>query len=146
MKFIKQTLLPSIFASLLLLVFVLPMVSFAENHDKGSVTSPSDKGSVTSPSKSDPNKGMIRDPLGGNGPKDIPVFIRNVLKGALKILLPVVALAIIYSGFLFVTAMGNSEKLTRAKNALLYSLIGAAILLGSWAIANLIVETINGLS
>jgi hypothetical protein len=55
-------------------------------------------------------------------------------------------LAIIYSGFLFVFARGNSEKLGKAKDALLYTLIGAAILLGSWAIAEMIQATVTGLS
>jgi len=56
-----------------------------------------------------------------------------------------VALAVIYSGFLFVFARGNSEKLGKAKDALLYTLIGAAILLGSWAIAEMIQATVTGL-
>ena len=56
-----------------------------------------------------------------------------------------VALAIIYCGFLFVSARGNTEKLTKAKEALLYTVIGAAILLGSWAIAIMISETVLSL-
>ena len=56
---------------------------------------------------------------------------------------PIVALAIIYSGFLFVTASGNSEKLKKAKSALLYTLIGAALLLGSLVIANSIKGTVD---
>jgi hypothetical protein len=44
-----------------------------------------------------------------------------------------------------VAARGNSEKITKAKGALLYSLIGAAILLGSWAIAQLVTDTILAL-
>jgi len=73
-------------------------------------------------------------------------FIRVILEGVLKIGIPIIALAIIYSGFLFVAAQGNSEKLGKAKNALLYTLIGTAILLGSWAIAKLISETVLELS
>jgi len=54
-----------------------------------------------------------------------------------------VAIAIIYSGFLFVTAQGNSEKLTKAKKALLYTIIGAALLLGSYVIATAIGKTVD---
>ncbi|MFA6520689.1 MAG: hypothetical protein WCT44_03730 [Candidatus Paceibacterota bacterium] len=79
------------------------------------------------------------------GEGSIPEFIHTILVGAIKIGIPVIALAIIYSGFLFVFARGNSEKLTKAKDTLLYTLIGAAILLGSWAIATLIQNTVNGL-
>ena len=96
------------------------------------------------PASCDPSNGRICNPLGG-GPANIPDFIRALLEGVLKIGIPVVALAIIYCGFLFVSARGNSEKLTKAKSALLYTLIGAAILLGSWAIAQMISATITGL-
>jgi hypothetical protein len=73
-------------------------------------------------------------------------FIKTLLTGILKIGIPIVALAIIYCGFLFVEARGNTEKLTKAKSALLYTLIGSAILLGSWAIAELISNTILSVS
>lgn|SRR3989338_2500412 len=72
-------------------------------------------------------------------------FIQTFLVGVIRIGIPIVALAIIYSGFLFVAARGNSEKLGKAKSALLYTLIGAAILLGSWAIAQLISDTVLAL-
>lgn len=70
-------------------------------------------------------------------------FLKVILKAAIKIGIPLVVLAIIYSGFLFVTAMGNSEKLGKAKDAFIWSLIGAAVLLGAWAIAELILETVE---
>lgn len=75
----------------------------------------------------------------------IQEFIQTILTGALRVGIPVIALAIVYSGFLFVFARGNSEKLGKAKSALLYTLIGAAILLGSWAIAEMISTTVAGL-
>ncbi len=75
----------------------------------------------------------------------IPNLIQTILEGIIKIGIPIVALAIVYCGFLFVFARGNSEKLTKAKDALLFTLIGAAVLLGSWAIAKMISATITGL-
>jgi hypothetical protein len=72
-------------------------------------------------------------------------LIQVVLVGVIKIGIPIIALAIIYCGFLFVAARGNSEKLKKAKDALLYTLIGAAILLGAWAIAQLISNTVLAL-
>jgi hypothetical protein len=76
----------------------------------------------------------------------IDQFISDFLNGALKFGLPIITLAVIYCGFLFVEARGNPEKITKAKEALLYTLIGAAILLGSWAIAHLVSSTVTGLS
>jgi len=76
---------------------------------------------------------------------DFGSFIKSILTGVIKIGIPVVAVALIYSGFLFVAAQGNSEKLGEAKKALIYSLIGAAILFGSWTIAQIITNTVLAL-
>ena len=72
-------------------------------------------------------------------------LVRKVLEGVIKIGIPVIALAIIYSGFLFVSAQGNSEKISTAKKSLTYTMIGASILLASWALAQLISETVLAL-
>ena len=76
---------------------------------------------------------------------DINSFIKILLQGVLKIGMPIIALAIIYCGFLFVQARGKPDEITKAKDALTYTLIGAAILLGSWAIAQLIANTVLSL-
>jgi len=74
---------------------------------------------------------------------DLNSFVKSILDIVLTIGIPIVALAIIYSGFLFVSARGNPEKLEEAKRALLYTLVGAAILLGAWVIAQAIGGTIE---
>lgn len=73
-------------------------------------------------------------------------FIKAVLDVLLKIAIPVVAFAIIYSGFLFVSARGNTEKLESAKRTFVYTLIGGAILLGAWALAQIVSETISAIA
>ncbi len=87
--------------------------------------------------------GKICNPISVNS---LNGFIQKLLEGVIKIGIPVVALAVVYSGFLFVKAQGNSEEIGKAKDALLYTVIGAAILFGSWAIAQLISETVIGIS
>ena len=126
MKFIKKN-----WGKLALITYVLifPIVSFAEN------ITPSDPAT----------SGRILNPLASSKINSIPEFIKTILEGAIKVGLPVVALAIVYCGFLFVAARGNSEKLIKAKDALLYTIIGAAILIGSWAIAKMIQVTVTGL-
>lgn len=83
--------------------------------------------------------GRICNPINAN---TVNEFIKTILEGAIKIGIPIIALAIIYSGFLFVVARGNSEKLDKAKDAFMYTLIGAAILLGAWTIAQVVAETV----
>lgn len=85
----------------------------------------------------------IENPLGSNGPQDIPDFIERAIDIVLVVGVPIVVLAIIYSGFLFVSAQGNAEKLKTAKKAILYSVIGAVLLLGAFVIASAIGDTVN---
>lgn len=84
----------------------------------------------------------IQNPIAGVA-DDIPQLITAILNFVLIIGVPIVALAIIYSGFLFVTAQGNSEKLTVAKKTLLYTLVGAALLLGCLVITKAIQGTVD---
>lgn len=142
MKNIKKFIIPALASFAIFTILIMPVVSFAQRQ---TIPGNPDTKQTIPGNPTDPNAGKIKNPLGDTGPTNIPAFIKNVLEGALKIAIPVVALAIIYSGFLFVFAMGNSDKLKKAKDALLYSIIGAAILLGSWAIANLIVTTIDNI-
>lgn len=72
----------------------------------------------------------------------VEAIINNII---LPLGASVVALAVIYSGFLYIKAQGKPGDITKAHEALTYTLIGAAILLGSWVIANLIGGTINQL-
>lgn len=103
--------------------FVLPVVSFAQAIDE------------------ECPDGQLCNPLKGVG--SLTGLIEVVLK---NIILPigsvVIVIMIIYSGFLFVTARGNSEKIEDARRTFLYVVIGAAILLGAWMIAEAISGTL----
>ena len=129
---------------LVIYAFIVPVVSFAQN----SVTIPG-QNSVTMPNTTttcpdgSSAVGRICNPLAIT--KTLPDFIKNILNGAVKIGIPIIALAIIYCGFLFVKAQGKPEEITKAKDALLYTLIGAAILLGALAIAQMISSTVLAL-
>lgn len=58
----------------------------------------------------------------------------------------VCVVCIIYSGFLFVVAQGNPEKLKKARQSFMWTCVGTAILLGSWAIALAIDATIKNIA
>lgn len=115
-----------IFLVLVFSLILLPVFSFAADGD----------GDLT------PDSGKIVNPIDA---KTLNGLIKTILEGVLKIGIPIIALAIIYCGFLFVSARGNPEAIKKAKDALIYTLIGAAILLGAWAIAQLISNTVLAL-
>lgn len=84
---------------------------------------------------------QITNPLGSID--TLPKLIQQILKVAIQIGFPVLVLAIVYSGFLFIKAQGNSTKLQEARNAFTWTVIGGAILLGALAIAELLNATVQ---
>ncbi len=89
--------------------------------------------------------GKIENPFKvGN---DIYEVLVQVINNVVKPLAGVAAvLSFIWSGFLFVTAQGRPEKIKTAKNALMYTAIGTAILFGAWTIALVIESTLKQLA
>ena len=81
-------------------------------------------------------------------------FKQNTIEGLITtiikdILIPigsvVAVVMVIYAGFLFVIARGDTGQITKAKDALFWAVIGAAILLGAWIISEAIGKTISQL-
>ncbi len=85
-------------------------------------------------------KTHIKNPIGKAD--NLQMLISAGLELVVKVGFPIVVLAIIYSGFLFISAQGNKDKLVKAKNTLLTTLIGAVILLGAHFIARAIGKTV----
>ncbi len=59
--------------------------------------------------------------------------------------IPIAVLFIVWAGFKFVLAQGNSGKLSEARNNFLNVIIGIAIFVGATLIANVIVNTLHQL-
>lgn len=91
----------------------------------------------------DPCNGGICNPLGAT--RDLGALILKIVEGVAQVGYYVVVLFVIYSGFKFVKARGNDKELADAKQTFLYTVIGAAILLGATLLANVIDGTVNEL-
>lgn len=87
----------------------------------------------------------LNNPLAGSGVNTINDFVKRLLDIVLTIGVPIIAVFIILAGFKFVTARGNPAEIEKAKNNLFGVMIGAAILLGAWVLANALGETVNEL-
>ncbi len=88
------------------------------------------------------NRISLGNPL-KDGLDSIPAIVAVLVKDiVIPIAVPFLALAIIYTGFLFVQARGNADKLKEAKAALKWTLIGGAIILGAYVIATALQATI----
>ncbi|RJQ30736.1 hypothetical protein C4572_03645 [Candidatus Parcubacteria bacterium] len=90
----------------------------------------------------DEDSGILCNPLSADSFDDL---ISVVSKLAINIGIPIAALFIIYSGLKLVMARGSEDKIKDAKNGLLWSIIGTAILLGAWVIVEILQSTVDSL-
>jgi len=70
-------------------------------------------------------------------------FLGKLLEAIVTLLYPILVLALVYSGFLFVTAKGNPEQLQKARTVLQWVVVGAVIIFARWLIADIIGTTVN---
>ena len=73
----------------------------------------------------------------------IPNFIAGALKALVIVALPIISLFVVYAGFMFIMARGKPDALAKARQNFLYVIIGALLVLGAWALANLIGGTVS---
>ena len=77
--------------------------------------------------------------LGTAGLKPMIFNIINIILGFLGIVAIVI---ILIAGFKWMTAAGNEEKITGARQMLIAGIIGLAIVLASWAIASFVLGSL----
>jgi len=85
------------------------------------------------------NAEAIDNPLDADTLAELVEGIANIVAiiGAI-----IAVIFIILSGAMFVFARGNEEKITKAKSMLIWTVVGTAVLMGAWAIANAVIELI----
>lgn len=134
-----------LFLSLIFITPVLAQTTQGSTSSSGATAQGSTSSGTTTSTSSGVQAPKIKlvNPLGST--KTLPELIDGILRIVLTIGIPLIALMIIYSGFKFVMAQGNSKELEDARRNLLYVLIGAGILLGAYVIAEAVVGTINAI-
>lgn len=86
--------------------------------------------------------GRLENPLGNT---DLNLFLTKLLDVVVQIAFPIIVLAIIYTGFLFVASRGNKDKLEEAKKAFLWTVIGSLVVLGAAVLSKAIQGTVQQL-
>jgi len=77
--------------------------------------------------------------LSSRDPREVAARIINVALGFLGIIAVVIVL---YGGFMWMTAGGNEERITKAKQILTAGVIGLVIIIMAWAIARYVIVTL----
>lgn len=76
----------------------------------------------------------------GLGDTDIRITIARVIRVAMGVLGIVTVVIILYAGFLWMTAGGNDEQVTAAKNWISRGIIGLAIILMAFGISTFVLR------
>ena len=76
---------------------------------------------------------------------DITSFLLAILNVAIQYGALLIVFFLVYAGFQFVIAQGNSEKIESAKKMLTWVVVGAFVLLGTYVIRAAICGTLNQL-
>ena len=97
----------------------------------------------SSPSQSSGNTTLV-NPLGTGA--TLNTLLADILQFVVRIGSIVVILMLVYVGFMFVVARGNPAEISKARQALMWTVIGALVLLGAEAIAQGIQATVQALS
>ena len=94
--------------------------------------------------------GLAKEELAGTGithTDNFGDFIKKLVNFALPYLVLAAFVGYVVAGFMYVTAFGNDEQLTKAKKILVWSSIGLILVMLSYAITNLLTgELVKGLA
>lgn len=123
--------------------FSSPQNVFAQS--TGTINGTPKEGTINgtpSPTPTAANSVTIQNPLKVDS---LTALLQLVLKAVVYLGTIALTLALIWVGFMFVMARGNAEKLSTARSALVWTIIGGLILLGAQAIGLVIQSTVNTL-
>ncbi|PIR83332.1 hypothetical protein COU19_01205 [Candidatus Kaiserbacteria bacterium CG10_big_fil_rev_8_21_14_0_10_56_12] len=119
------------------------------NGGSGSASAGTVGNSAVGTNTANPNNGAedvhLLNPL-GSGSTDLESFLNSILDFVIRIGTIVVVIMMVYVGFKFVTAQGDPGEISKAREMLLWTVVGALILLGAKALAGGIAATVRALS
>lgn len=120
------------------------------NSDAGVVdpneSNPGSPGTGRDPDPGSPGTGSggvtLTNPLKADSLEE---FFKAIVDFIVRLGVLVVVVMVVIVGFMFVTARGNPEKISQARAALLWTLVGAVILIGASIIAEAIRATVEAI-
>ena len=82
----------------------------------------------------------------GNGMQtaELPKLVKNIINVILYAVGIVAVVMMILGGFQYITSSGDAAKVTKAKNTILYGIVGLVIAILAYAIVNFVITNIGG--
>jgi hypothetical protein len=91
----------------------------------------------------DTANGILNNPIESDS---LIELLTTFVRGVVRIAAIFLVLAFVWVGFKFTAAQGNTEKLSEARMLFLWTVVGAAILLGAELIAGVVASTVQTIS
>lgn len=79
----------------------------------------------------------------GTGAGDLPTLIANIINVLLSIVGVILVCFIVYAGFLYMTAGGDTDKVKKAKQLITQCIIGIIIIVAAYAISTFVIDQIT---
>ena len=103
-------------------------------------------GAQTQPD-ADPLKGLKETQLGGDPAQagtQLPLLIGRIIRTILGLLGIIFLVLMVYAGFLWMTARGDSKKVDQAKQLITGAIIGVVIIAGAYTMTDFVIKAITG--
>jgi hypothetical protein len=91
--------------------------------------------------KLDPNSALCKD----KSATAVPKFIKTLVNVLLYVLGAVSVVVIIFAGIFYATSGGDTALVTKAKNTLLYAVVGLIVAIMAYAIVNFVLTQFKGI-
>lgn len=88
---------------------------------------------------SDPLPKAGLDPVTGNPSSDLIITVFNVIFGILTV---IALITVVYGGFKYVISRGEPDKIGKAKDVILYSIIGLVVCFCAFGIINIFLKAL----
>jgi len=120
------------------ILMVMPVLAY-DFPDPDPIPSSSTPASST---PSIPQSLNITNPL--RGVNDVTTLVGNIINFLIILAFPITAILIVYAGFLYITSAGNDEKVKTAQKALIWAIVGFAVVLVARSVPAIIEEFLSG--
>ncbi len=81
---------------------------------------------------------------GGKTPTDLPLFIGGLINVFLSVLGIIFVVLVVYAGYLWMTAGGETTKVDKAKKLLGQAVIGIVLIVAAYAISTFVIDRLVG--
>lgn len=74
------------------------------------------------------------------GTTSVPLLIGRIIRALMGIVGSIALVVLIYGGFLWMTSVGNADRVNKAKDLLVWGALGVLVILSSYAIVNFLFD------